>query len=148
MPDEFQQYFSKGANLRRTIQEFREFIWGLDTRASSLGVVFSVPTYAESVIQEQGKDVLHRLKKDNLYFRLQDIYTLEFPKRLWQRYEETFQLEKKSTQVIEPETLRAIGQIAEREDLGEGPRTVIDSFKRAILHFQDYPFCLYTHQPD
>lgn len=137
LPDEFQQYFSKGANLRRTVQEFREFIWGLDTRASSLGVIFSVPTYAESVIQEQGKDVLHRLKKDNLYFRLQDIYTLEFPKRLWQRYEETFQLEKNATQVIEPETLRAIGQIAEREDLGEGPRTVIDSFKRAILHFQN-----------
>jgi hypothetical protein len=34
--------------------------------------------------------------------------------------------------------LQAIGQIAEREDLGEGPRTVIDSFKRAILHYQDH----------
>jgi hypothetical protein len=33
--------------------------------------------------------------------------------------------------------LQAIGQIAEREDLGEGPRTVIDAFKRAILCYQD-----------
>lgn len=66
--DEFQQYFSKGANLRRTIQEFREFIWGLDTRSTPLGVMLSVPTYAEAVIQEQGKDILHRLKKDDLYY--------------------------------------------------------------------------------
>jgi hypothetical protein len=137
LPDEFQQYFSKGANLRRTIQEFREFIWGLDTRSNSLGVIFSVPTYAEAIIQEQGKDILHRLKKDDLYYRLQDIYTLDFPSRLWLRYVESFQLKGVSKDVIDEETLQALGQIAEREDLGEGPRTVIDGFKRAILHCQD-----------
>lgn len=137
-PDEFQQYFSKGANLRRVIQEFREFVWGLDTRSSTLGVVLSIPDYAESVIQEQGRDVLHRLKKDNLYYRLQDIYTVEFPAQLWQRYAEIFELNKVAAQVIHPHTLRAIGQITERRDLGEGPRTVIDSFKRAILHYDDH----------
>lgn len=136
-PDEFQQYFSKGTNLRRTIQEFREFIWGLDTRANPLGMIFSVPTYAESVIQEQGKDILHRLKKDDLYHRLQDIYTLDFPTCLWDRYTETFQLGDVAAQIIGRNTLQAIGQIAEREDLGEGPRTVIESFKRAILCYQD-----------
>lgn len=138
LPDEFQQYFSKGANLRRTIQEFREFVWGLDTRANALGVIFSVPTYAESIIQEQGKDILHRLKKDSLYYRLQDIYTRDFPARLWKRYEEIFQLKTIKGAIIESYTLEAIGQIAERDDLGEGPRTVIDSFKRGILHFQDH----------
>ncbi|MBK9232167.1 MAG: hypothetical protein IPO15_15280 [Anaerolineae bacterium] len=131
--DEFQQYFSKGANLRRTVQEFREFVWGLDTRSTSLGVIFSVPTYAESVIQEQGKDILHRLKKDDLYYRLQDIYTVDFPEQLWSRYGQAFHLGPMAGQVMDAHTLRAIGQIAEREDLGEGPRTVIDSFKRSIL---------------
>lgn len=138
LPDEFQQYFSKGANLRRTIQEFREFVWGLDTRSNSLGVIFSVPSYAEAIIQEQGKDILARLKKDDLYYRLQDIYTLDFPMQLWRRYTDSFQLGRVASQVIDKETLKAIGQIAEREDLGEGPRTVIDSFKRAILHYQDH----------
>jgi len=139
LPDEFQQYISKGANLRRTIQEFREFVWGLDTRANTVGVIFSVPSYAEGgVIQERGKDILHRLKKDDLYYRLQDIYTQEFPTRLWDRYCDAFRLGSVAEQVIDRHTLRAIGQIAEREDLGEGPRTVVDSFKRAILCYQDH----------
>ncbi len=136
--DELQQYFSKGANLRRTVQEFREFVWGLDTRSSALGMIFSVPTYAESVIQEQGKDILQRLKKDDLFYRLQDVYTVEFPLQLWRRYCDAFSLGDIAAQVIDNPTLVAIGQIAEREDLGEGPRTVIDSFKRAILYFQDH----------
>lgn len=136
--DEFQQYFSKGANLRRTIQEFREFVWGLDTRSTPLGVMFSIPTYAEAVVQEHGKDILHRLKKDDLYYRLQDIYTVHFPEHLWRRYSDAFHLGELSDHVMDGYTLSAIGQIAERDDLGEGPRTVIDSFKRAILHFQDH----------
>jgi len=139
LPDEFQQYISKGTSLRRTIQEFREFVWGLDTRANTVGVIFSVPSYAEGgVIQERGKDILHRLKKDGLYYRLQDIYTQEFPTQLWDRYCDAFRLGSAAEQVIDRHTLRAIGQIAEREDLGEGPRTVVDSFKRAILCYQDY----------
>jgi hypothetical protein len=101
LPDEFQQYFSKGANLRRTIQEFREFVWGLDTRSNSLGVIFSVPSYAEAIIQEQGKDILHRLKKDNFYYRLNDIYTLDFPTRLWVRFADAFQLKGTAERIID-----------------------------------------------
>ena len=137
LPDEFQQYIQKGASLRRTIQEFREFIWGLDTRSSALGVIISIPSYAESGIQTQGKDILHRLKKDNLVYRLQEIYTRDFPARLWERYAQAFQLGEEAHKIIEDTTLEAIGQIAEREDLGEGPRTVIEAFKRAILHYQE-----------
>lgn len=136
-PDEFQQYFSRGANLRRVVQEFREFVWGLDTRSTPLGVVLSIPEYAESVIQEQGRDIIHRLKKDNLYYRLEDIYSVEFPEQLWQRYSQAFSLGDAGNQVMNRDTLRAIGQITERRDLGEGPRTVIDSFKRAIRHYVD-----------
>lgn len=138
MPDEFQQYFSKSTQLRLTTQEFRDFVWALDTRDNCLGVVFSMPTHTEAAIQDQGKDILHRLKKHNLYYRLQDIYSVDFPARLWQRYTDIFQLGEAATGVIDRETLAAIGQIAEREDLGEGPRTVIDSLKRAILCCQDH----------
>jgi len=135
--DEFQQYFSKTASLRGAIQEFRELIWGLDTRSNSLGVFLSIPTYTEGVIQEQGKDIIDRLKKDGLYYRLQDIYTLDFPEKLWDQYVKEFSLKDISDRVIDRYTLQAIGQIAERDDLGEGPRTVIDSMKRAIVCFQD-----------
>lgn len=136
-PDEFQQYISKGSNLRQAIQEYREFIWGLATRTAPLGIVFSLPTYAESIVQEQGKDILHRLKDDQLYYRLLDIYSNDFPERLWQRYSDEFDLVALSEEIVEPETLRSIGQIVEREDLGEGPRTVIECFKRAIVLYQD-----------
>ena len=137
-PDEFQQYISKGANLRKVIQEFREFVWGLGTRRSPLGVIFSVPSYTEGGIQSHGGDILDRLKDDGLYRNLRDIYTQEFPAQLWERYAEAFNLGEVAAQVMDPYTLRAIGQIAEREDLGRGPRTVIDAFKCAILHFQDH----------
>ena len=137
LPDEFQQYLQEAKSLRRRIQELRDFIWGLATRSKPLGIVFSLPTYAESIIQEQGKDILHRFKKDGLVYRLKDIYTRDFPARLWARYAETFHLGDLAKDVIEDTTLEAVGQIAEREDLGEGPRTVIDAFKRAILHYQD-----------
>ncbi len=138
LPDEFQQYINKGANLRRTIQEFREFVWGLDTRTNAMGVIISIPDTTEGgVIQEHGKDILHRLKKDDLYYRLQDIYAQEFPTQLWDRYGEAFRLGSVAGQVIDRHTLRAIGQIIERDDLGEGPRTVVDSFKRAILCHHD-----------
>jgi hypothetical protein len=137
-PDEFQQYFSKGANLRRTVQQFREFVWGLDTRSNAMGVIFSLPSYAESVVQEQGQDILHRLKKDSLYFSLGDIYSVDFPERLWSRYSGVFDLGDIADHIIDGPALRAIGQISERTDLGEGPRTVIDAFKRGILCFEDH----------
>jgi hypothetical protein len=135
-PDEFQQYISKGSNLRHAIQEFREFIWGLATRSVPFGVVFSLPTYAESIVQEQGKDILHRLKENQLYYRLLDIYTNDFPEMLWQRYSDAFGLGASNEEIIGQVTLRSIGQIVEREDLGEGPRTVIECFKRAIVCYQ------------
>lgn len=138
LPDEFQQYINKGVNLGRTLQEFREFVWGLDTRTNTVGVIISIPDTTEGgVVEERGKDILHRLKKDDLYYRLEDIYTQEFPTRLWDRYRDAFQLGAVADQVIDRHTLRAIGQITEREDLGEGPRTVVDGFKRAILCYQD-----------
>jgi len=137
-PDEFQQYISKGANLRKVIQQFREFVWGLSTRQAPMGVIFSVPSYTEGGIQAHGGDILDRLKDDGLYHNLRDIYTQEFPARLWDRYAEAFDLGELAQQVMDAHTLRAIGQIAEREDLGRGPRTVIDAFKCAILHFQDH----------
>jgi len=136
-PDEFQQYISKGANLRQVIQQFREFVWGLMTRDSRLGVVFSIPSYTEGGIQSHGGDILDRLKEDGLYYNLRDIYTQEFPTRLWARYTDAFELGEAAQQVIDEHTLTAIGQIAEREDLGRGPRTVIDALKCAIVHWQD-----------
>lgn len=135
--DEFQQYLSKEANLRRAAQEFREFVLGLDTRATPLGVILVLPTYAESQVQELGQDILARLKKDKFYYRLQDIYTNDFPARLWNRYMKAFELGEIAEEIIDAETLRAIGQILEREDLGEGPRTVIECFQQAITCYQD-----------
>ncbi|MCZ7554455.1 MAG: hypothetical protein M5U05_18065 [Anaerolineales bacterium] len=134
--DEFQQYISKGSNLRRAIQEFRELVWGLATRTVPLGVIFSLPTYAESIVQEQGKDILQRLKDDRLYYRLSDIYSTDFPEMLWEKYALAFELGPLQNEIMAVETLHSIGQIVEREDLGEGPRTVIECFKRAIIHHE------------
>jgi len=134
-PDEFQQYISKGTSLRRIIQEFREFVWGLDTRKKPLGMIISMLDYTEAGIRELGKDILDRIRDDGLYYNLRDIYDENFPSQLFDRYAKVFNLGEYKSKIIDEPTLKAIGQIASREDLGRGPRTVVDAFQCAVQHF-------------
>lgn len=134
-PDEFQAFVGRSENVRQTMQTLREFVWTLMGVNLKLGVIISSDDHTESRIQTGGGDILDRLRADGFYINLRTVYDQSFPQSLWERYATTFDLGK-AAQLIDQHTLRALGQIAEREDLARGPRTVIDAFKAAIRHYE------------
>ena len=137
LPDELQQYISRSKTHRSIVEELRQLVWGLFSRKSQFGVLFSMPDYAESAIREAGDDILQRLRKDNFYYNLLGIYGREFPANLWERYGKDLDLGEVGKRIFGAGTLDAIGQIASRPDLGNGPRTVVNLFRLAIENYRD-----------
>lgn len=136
LSDELQQMIDPTPNLRATIQQIREIVLWLGTNNDlPLALIFCMPDTIEGKIQEDGNDILDRLRTDRLYINLRDVYNVGFPAELWQRYGERFELGEVAERVIHRYTLQSIGQIATREDLGRGPRTVVDALQCAIRHY-------------
>jgi len=135
LADELQEFFGKSADVRGTIQRLREVVWWLAAHGSlPLGMILCMPDGTEGIIQEDGQDVLDRLKTDRLYIPLRNIYNPDFPRLLWERYVEIYDAGPQADQVLDRHALTSVGQIATREDLGRGPRTVIDVFQCALRH--------------
>lgn len=127
--DEFQQFL--GNINKTTITNFRTLVWGLRTRgAVPFGLLITMDPDTERNLNERAGDIMHRIKEDSLYLDFSDAYDREFPRLLWARYAETLGFTEESQQIVDYATLDAIGQISERHDLSNGPRTVIDIFQR------------------
>lgn len=127
--DEFQQFL--GNINKAIITNFRSLIWGLRTRGNlPLGFVLTLDPDTEQNLLDRGADILHRIRKDGLYLAFAHVYDREFPRRLWGQYAEAFGFGENSNQIVDFPTLEAIGQICERPDLSNGPRTVINAFQR------------------
>lgn len=140
--DELQEFFDKSADLRGTIQKLRDVVWWLAAHGTlPLGIIFCLPASTESAIQQGGQDVLDRLKPDRLYISLRNIYSPKFPSQLWSRYIEHYEVGPDADHVLDRYVLEAIGQIATREDLGRGPRTVVDILQCAIRHYDKTGEC-------
>lgn len=136
LADELQQFVDKSSDLRGTIQKLREIMLWLATHSDlPLGVILCLPSGTESGLQEGGTDVLDRLKTDGLYISLRNIYDPDFPQLLWDRYIEHYDVDTETDNIIDRYALKSLGQIAAREDLGRGPRTVIDVFQCAFRHY-------------
>lgn len=134
--DELQEWIDKSADLRGTIQQLREIVWWLAAHSNlPLGIIFCLQDTTEGAIREPGLDILDRLKEDRLYINLRNIYTPDFPHQLWDRYVELYNAEPEASRVLDRYLLDSLGQIATREDLGRGPRTVIDVFQCAFRHY-------------
>lgn len=127
--DEFQQFLG---NINKTvITNFRTLVWGLRTRGSvPLGFLITMDPDTERNLAERAGDILHRIKEDSLYLDFTDVYDRDFARLLWTRYAENFHFTTKNMDIVDNATLEAIGQICERHDLSNGPRTVIDLFQR------------------
>ena len=136
LADELQQIVDRTTNLHATIQQLRETVLWLATNGDlPLALILCMPDTTEGIIQDPGHDVLDRLKTDRLYINLRNIYSATFPIELWERYVDRFALGDIAEKVIHLHTLRSIGQIATRGDLGRGPRTVVDALQCAIRHY-------------
>lgn len=130
--DEFQQFL--GNINKGIITNFRTLIWGLQTRGElPLGFLITMDPDTERNLTDRGADILHRIRNHGLYLTFSNIYDREFPRELWSRYADAFGFTKDSASIVDHPTLEAIGQICERSDLSNGPRTVINVFQRIAM---------------
>src|SRR5207245_11335028 len=90
------------------------------TRLRVLKLIISIDDDTEGILTLRRSDILARLQRSALYFRVQDVYNRrEYPTELWSAFEQRFGFDGKA--VISTCTLDSIGQVAARTDLGAGP---------------------------
>ena len=98
-------------------------------------LVVTMDDGTEGTFARMRADLLQRLQKSALHFRVKDVYNRrEYPSELWSAFEKRFKFD--GSKVIMAETLESIGQIASRGDLGAGPRTVTNAMALAIKHYE------------
>lgn len=109
---------------------------GLATRGGYLkfGLVLVIPLKEVGVIREMRDDLLHRMR--NFSLDLTTIYDDSFAANLWHLLAQEFEFRDVETAVVAPATLRALGEIAARQELSNGPRTVINAFRRMVERYK------------
>lgn len=109
---------------------------GLATRGGHLkfGLVLIIPLKEVGVIREMRDDLLHRMR--NFSLDLTTIYDDSFAENLWRLLAKEFDFRDVADAVVSPHTLRALGEIAARQDLSNGPRTVINAFRRMVERYK------------
>lgn len=132
VPDELQQYLEpeiKSGKVDPLVPLF-ELITELMNQQGRLafGFLMIITSKELGVINDQRGDLIDRLRGNTLDLRA--IYEREFPARLWMRFAESFDYVQLASQMIDSLTLDSLGQIASRQDLSNGPRTVINVFRR------------------
>lgn len=138
MPDEIQQYIEP--IMKRSgdpIVPFFNLLQGLATRENYLHfglILVTVPKELDVIREGRGrKDVIHRMRE--LSLDLTYIYDDKFPERLWNVLAHEFNFKDISERIVTQDTLRSLGEIIIREELSDGPRTVINTFKRMVQRY-------------
>ena len=131
--DEFQQLLGNAS--AEILNSLRSLIWGLRTRKIPFGLALTMDPRSEEVLGERSGDILHRIKDDDLYLDFRQIHSIEFPKLLWERYAEQMGLGELTFRIIDKPALAALGQICDRPDLSNGPRTVANTFRRIASYY-------------
>jgi hypothetical protein len=132
IPDELQQYLEpeiKSGKVDPLVPLF-DIVTELMNQQGKLafGFLMIITSKELGVINDQRGDLIDRLRGNTLDLRA--IYDREFPARLWMRFAESFDYVQLASQMIDAYTLESLGQIASRQDLSNGPRTVINVFRR------------------
>ncbi|MEH1768407.1 hypothetical protein [Nostoc sp.] len=139
--DECQEFLrtEEGSSVR--IQILSDLVKGMRALGSTpVALILGMPTTpTESAIEEQAGDIIHRMQEQKVSLRLTDAYKSDFPSKLWDFLCEKFLPEDKfqRSQLVDLATLESLGQLCERKDLGNGPRTVIEVFKRIVTFAQE-----------
>lgn len=128
MIDEFQQLL--GNANKGVLVALRQLIWGLRTRQIPFGLLLTMDPDTERTLSDRAGDILHRIKDDGFYLDIRHIYDREFPAQLWQQYVTALDFEQGDQNAIDRPALDALGQLCERDDLSNGPRTVINVLQR------------------
>lgn len=135
--DELQEFVRLEEGARDAIQTLSELVKGVRAMANvPLGLMLAMPVNpTESAIEEQAGDIMQRMRERGTALKLEDAYGREFPKDLWEHLSQKFG-DGGTGQAVEERTLEALGQLCERKDLSNGPRTVMNAFKRIAQHYQ------------
>jgi len=140
LPDEIQQYIEPQmrSGAGDPIAPFFNLIQGLATREGYLcfGFILVIPLKEIGIIRDaRGRgDLLDRMRE--LSLDLSTVYDQDFAKRLWNKLADEFGFSDIASDIVRPETLDALGEIASRDDLSNGPRTVINTFRRMVQRYQ------------
>lgn len=137
LADEVQQYIDPEVKtgVKDPISPLFDVISSLLTRRNHLnmGIILVLPPKELGVLREQRGDFIHRTLQASLDLRT--IYDRAFPLRLWQRLAEEFDFTDHSHRIVTSTALEALGQICVRPDLSDGPRTVINTFRRMTRRY-------------
>lgn len=138
--DESQEFLRTEEGSSARIQVLSDLVKGMRALGNTpVALILSMPTDpTESAIEEQAGDIIHRMKEQKVFLRLADAYNYEFPDQLWESLCNKF-LDDKSqgNQLAHPATIESLGQLCDRKDLSNGPRAVIEVFKRLVHFSQD-----------
>ena len=141
--DELQVTMSEYIKRHQSHDEFMQDLFGLLNtllnKTGSYGLIIGLPLNTETLINSSRPDILQRLQSRNFYIRPNYMYTRDFPKNLWDKFAETFQFEDIANEILPDDTLDSLGQIAFRNDLGAGPRTIIQAMRCGIEHYDSQP---------
>lgn len=139
LADEVQQYIDPEikTDVKDPISPLFDVISVLLTRRDHLhlGLILVLPPTVLDVLRDQRGDFIHRTLQASLDLRT--IYDRAFPARLWQRLAEQFDFLDHAHRIVASNTLEALGQIGVRTDLSDGPRTVINTFRRMTRRYRE-----------
>ncbi|MEQ8462408.1 hypothetical protein [Coleofasciculus sp. E1-EBD-02] len=139
--DESQEFLRTEEGSSARIQILSNLVKGMRALGNTpVALIFSMPTDpTESAIEEQAGDIIHRMKQQHVFLRLADAYSSEFPEQLWHSLCNKFLDDGvKPEQVAHPATIESLGQLCDRKDFSNGPRTVIEVYKRLVGFARDH----------
>lgn len=136
--DEIQEFIRvEESGAKDAIQTLSELVKGVRAMSLPFGLIITMPvTPTEMAIEEQAGDVMHRMREQGTSLRLEEVYGRTFPRRLWEHLCTSFG-DTDVHSAVDERTLEALGQLCERKDLSDGPRTVISAFKRIAQHYRE-----------
>ncbi|MFP4120941.1 MAG: hypothetical protein ACOC07_20195 [Coleofasciculus sp.] len=138
--DESQEFLRTEEGSSARIQILSNLVKGMRALGNTpVALIFSMPIDpTESAIEEQAGDIIHRMKQQQVFLRLADAYSSEFPEQLWHSLCDKFLDDGlKPEQVAHPATIESLGQLCDRKDFSNGPRTVIEVYKRLVGFVRD-----------
>lgn len=132
--DELQVTLSKYPSRDQFFSHLFDIVRDVLGTAGHWAIVITMDDDTEATITRLRADLLQRLQRSALHFRVKDVYNRrEYPKELWAAFEKRFGFTGED--ILLNETLDSMGQIAARPDLGAGPRMVTNAMALGIKHY-------------
>ena len=138
--DEVQQYIDPEikAGIKDPVSALFDVIGAVLTRRNQLnfGLILIIPPRELGTLRRERGDLIHRMLDAPLDLRT--IYNQQFPAHLWRTLAKEEKFTEHETRVIDPLCLASLGQIGARQDLADGPRTVVNTLRHATRRYIEH----------